>query len=179
MRLHRGTPDENPFNSASGDRSIAEAASTITAALSMIDEDARKLKRMIGESFSTTIPEIDIGVDVEEREPRDQPVQPLIARMDARIWVYGRDGDATRYILRILSPYGYTLLVESNRYEVLQAAQQDEIDILVVDPADPELQAFTLCGLIRSEQNMLQLPILMITEPCTRSRKPDDPRRFG
>jgi len=85
VRLHRGTPDENSFNSASGDRSIAEAASTITAALSMIDEDARKLKRMIGESFSTTIPEIDIGVDVEEREPRDQPVQPLIARMDARI----------------------------------------------------------------------------------------------
>ena len=133
----------------------------LTASLSMIEEDAQALKRMIGESFSAT----ERKLHSSQTSPQVETVQPLVSRMDAQIWIYGIDGETTRHILRILSPYGYTLQVESNRYTVIQAAQRDEIDVLVVDPTDPELDVFTVCAFIRSEHNMLQLPILMITDP--------------
>lgn len=64
----------------------------------------------------------------------------------------------------VLQAEGMQTIIASDHYHVLQAASTGEFDVLLVDSSSVGERAFQLCSLLRSEFNLLQLPVLMITD---------------
>ncbi|GAB6088944.1 ATP-binding protein [Spirochaeta dissipatitropha] len=64
----------------------------------------------------------------------------------------------------VLQAEGMQTIIASDHYHVLQAASKGEFDVLLVDSSSIGEQAFQLCSMLRSEFNLLQLPVLMVTD---------------
>lgn len=83
--------------------------------------------------------------------------------IDSRICLYDTDPRHAARTALILRSRGYDVKVLSDKYRILSSISSGKLDVLIIDPTSAGEGAFSLCGLIRGDHNLFEVPILMIT----------------
>lgn len=83
--------------------------------------------------------------------------------MAKKILVIEDDPSATRLIGYTLEQEGYHVLTAPNGLEGLKKAQEEELDLLILDVMLPGLDGFQICRRLRAESRTNHLPILMLS----------------
>lgn len=81
--------------------------------------------------------------------------------------------DDDRSILEILDaalrPEGYNLILTTNGKEALAHSKQTAPDLILLDVMMPGMDGYEVCQIVRSDPNLAQVPIIMITALSDRS----------
>lgn len=130
----------------------------IAAASALMIDEIESLRRRVDEAVGS------------QQEPASAPVLTEAtgtlgyssARALGAVCLYNRDTElATRKAL-ILQAEGFKVTMETDQHALFGRIGCDDIDVLVVDSDSVGDEAFNLCGQIRAEHSMLELPILMV-----------------
>lgn len=74
------------------------------------------------------------------------------------------DEPVNRAILcRLLNGHGFNTIEAKNGYEAIEAVDNHEVDLVLMDISMPELDGFEALKNIRFQQNKLELPVIMVT----------------
>ncbi|MFP4384955.1 MAG: ATP-binding protein [Spirochaetia bacterium] len=129
----------------------------ITSAAKIIYREVAACKQIMGKELKRLAPENDPYI--EEKEPEHLPGTESAY---ANVWIFDSDKESARRTALILRSEGFAPAIAEDMYQVIHGAAKGDIDVLLIEPASTGEQAFTLCGIIRGNHNMLELPILMI-----------------
>lgn len=135
----------------------------VTAAGQVIQEEALILKRQIDSAVGCLDWDDDIINCQEYLENLPQLSDDASAAHPARIWVLDSNSENAAHTKLLLKAEGLQAVIADDQYQILQAASQGGTDVVIIDPTSVGEVAFTLCRMLRSDFNMLQLPILMMT----------------
>lgn len=83
--------------------------------------------------------------------------------MSKKILVIEDDDIALRLIEYTLRKEGYQVLLAKNGLEGIRKAHSEEPDLIILDVMLPGIDGFEVCHRLRSEPQMAQLPILMLS----------------
>ena len=81
----------------------------------------------------------------------------LTAPAQGRILMFQKKGENSRSLRLILRAEGFLVTSLDDPYEVLSSLDKEEADVLLVDPVSSGEAALSLCSLIRTTKNILQL----------------------
>ncbi len=65
--------------------------------------------------------------------------------------------------LKALGGAGYEVLAAESAHEALEIVQETAPDIFLLDVMMPEMDGFTLCGLLKQDKRIADIPVLFIT----------------
>lgn len=82
----------------------------------------------------------------------------------SRVAIFDYDQQQAARMANILSSEGFTAEPDTDRFRVLADVVSGRIDVLVIDAASTGEAGFTLCRFVREKLNMIQFPILLITD---------------
>ena len=138
----------------------------INAVSKVLTAEAGALKRKIeNEVGNPGILEVSFEQDGDAQDLKQafEDVPAPRPWINSRICLYDTDpGHAARTAL-ILRSRGYDVVIMSDQYRILSSVSTGKVDVLIVDPTSAGENAFALCGLIRGDYNLFEIPILMIT----------------
>jgi len=83
--------------------------------------------------------------------------------MDKKILVIEDDPSALRLVQYTLEQEGYQVLTATNGLAGIRKAQNEELDLIVLDIMLPGIDGFEICHRLRAEPQTAQLPILMLS----------------
>ena len=83
--------------------------------------------------------------------------------MDKKILVIEDDPATLRLIDYSLRHEGYQVLMASNGLDGLRKVHNEEPDLIILDVMLPGMDGFEICHHLRSEPDIAQLPILMLS----------------
>ena len=135
----------------------------ITAISRTLAAEAGGLKRLVEKVVGNPgLEEVTAGQDGDvsgEYEKISAP-RPWI---NSRVCIFDTDPYSADRTAVLLRSFGYDVSIESEQYRVLASVTAGKIDVLIVDPTSAGNLAFSVCGLIRGDYNLFEVPILMIT----------------
>jgi len=83
--------------------------------------------------------------------------------MNKKILIIEDDPSALRLIQYTLEQEGYQVLAATNGLAGIRKAQNEELDLIVLDIMLPGIDGFEICHRLRAEPQTAQLPILMLS----------------
>jgi len=87
----------------------------------------------------------------------------VVAKIAKRILSIEDDPSFSRYLSYMLTKEGYEVLMATNGLTGLRKAQEEEIDLILLDVMLPGLDGFEVCHRLRAEPKTANLPILMLS----------------
>jgi signal transduction histidine kinase len=87
----------------------------------------------------------------------------------ARILVFSLNLEMAARTGRILCSQGFAADIVTDVYRVHDTVLAGEFDMIIVDVQDSSDIAFALCGQVRAERNMLEMPILLVLHALDKS----------
>jgi len=85
----------------------------------------------------------------------------------SRILVVEDDAANARFLDRYLTSLGYQVIQALNGKDGLTLARKERPDLILLDVMMPEMDGFSVCQQVRSEDGMGHIPILMVTALST------------
>jgi DNA-binding response OmpR family regulator len=76
------------------------------------------------------------------------------------------NADARRPLVRLLKMEGYDVLVATNAFEAMAAAQRGNPDLILLDVAMPPIDGLTLLSRLRETQEGRDTPVILVTGMC-------------
>jgi len=137
----------------------------ITAVSTVLTAEAGELKRKIEKEvgnpglLDVSIQQNEGGVPSKVFDDVPAP-RPWIS---SRICIYDIDQRHASRTVLLLRSHGYEVNVVTDQYQILSSITAGKIDVLIIDPTSAGESAFSLCGLIRGDYNLFEVPILMMT----------------
>jgi twitching motility two-component system response regulator PilH len=81
----------------------------------------------------------------------------------AKILIADDSPTAAAVIQRMLAPLGHTILLVSDGEEAVRQIQNEHPDLVILDIIMPKVNGFQLCRTIRSDPELKDLPIIVVT----------------
>jgi twitching motility two-component system response regulator PilH len=81
----------------------------------------------------------------------------------AKILIADDSPTAAALLQRMLAPLGHTILTVSDGEEAVRRIQHEHPDLVIVDIIMPKMNGFQLCRTIRSDPELKDLPIIVVT----------------
>ena len=81
----------------------------------------------------------------------------------ATILIIDDEDDLRELVAYNLRKVGFKVLQAENGKEGLKMARREKPDLVVLDIMMPEMDGITVCELMREDQDLVQIPILMLT----------------
>lgn len=85
------------------------------------------------------------------------------------IYILDTDWNKAERIALVLRSEGFNTVISSDRAQILDAAADNLVSILIVDASSGNELVFSLCRMLREQYNRMTLPILMITNTFANS----------
>ena len=82
----------------------------------------------------------------------------------ARVYLHLPDTEVAGRLCTILRVEGFTPILATDRYHVLDDASSGKVDVLVIDASVQDDAAFSLCRLLRDSFSPVQLPMLLVAD---------------
>ena len=82
----------------------------------------------------------------------------------AKILIVDDDVEITTLLDNILSLNGFDSAVINNSNLAMEAAESMKPDLFILDLMMPQPNGFELCRMIRSNPNLINIPIIIITD---------------
>lgn len=79
------------------------------------------------------------------------------------ILIIDDDPVTVHWLSKRLQAGGYSVRSACNGAAGLEAARQEKPDLIVLDVMLPELNGFSVCGFLRTDRGLYDVPIIMIT----------------
>src|SRR3954467_2826812 len=76
------------------------------------------------------------------------------------------NADARRPLVRLLKMEGYDVLVATNAFEAMAAAQRGHPDLILLDVSMPPIDGLTLFSRLRETQEGRDTPVILVTGMC-------------
>jgi len=89
----------------------------------------------------------------------------------AAVLVVDEDGSAREHLRSIFEAAGYRALSAEDTTAALRLLQKTPCDLIVIDVALPDVDGLALCRLLRAQLATSKLPIIIISNDETESRK--------
>lgn len=144
-------------------RENADPKVLVTAQV-IIDEAQRLKSRVSDEIDRKSLSEENSDTLPPKSIEKILATDSLTGRPFGRILIYDSNQQNAMHTSLVLRAEGFSTAVIPDRYQALYAAAKGEADVLIIDPSSTGEYAFSLCALIRETCNMMDLPILMITD---------------
>jgi two-component system cell cycle response regulator len=87
----------------------------------------------------------------------------VVAKITKRILSIEDDPSFSRYLSYMLTKEGYEVLTATNGLTGLRKAQEEDVDLILLDVMLPGLDGFEVCHRLRAEPKFVNLPILMLS----------------
>ncbi len=81
----------------------------------------------------------------------------------AKILIADDSPTAAALLQRMLAPLGHTILLVSDGEEAVRRIQHEHPDLVILDIIMPKMNGFQLCRTIRSDPELKDLPIIVVT----------------
>jgi len=81
----------------------------------------------------------------------------------AKILIADDSATAAAVLRKALAPLGHTILVATDGAEAEQTIKDERPDLLILDIIMPRMNGFQLCRSIRSDPDLKDLPIIVVT----------------
>ena len=89
--------------------------------------------------------------------------------MAKTILIIDDDPVTVHWLSRHLGSEGFEILTAFNGVEGLEKARQFKPDFIMLDVMMPELNGYSVCGFLRTDKDLFDVPIVMITSRCGES----------
>jgi PAS domain S-box-containing protein len=73
------------------------------------------------------------------------------------------DPDSRKLLRELLEPDGYRLMIFESGPEAIETARIEPPDIVILDVMMPEMDGFEVCRQLRNDEQLSQIPIILIT----------------
>jgi len=84
-------------------------------------------------------------------------------KVPPRIMVVDDDPDTVSILARHLRREGYTAIEVVSGAECLRLAEEDRVDIILLDLMMPDMDGFDVCRALKDNPDTAEIPIIMIT----------------
>lgn len=81
----------------------------------------------------------------------------------AKILIADDSPTAAALLQRMLAPLGHTILTVGDGEEAVRRIQHEHPDLVILDIIMPKMNGFQLCRTIRSDPELKDLPIIVVT----------------
>lgn len=118
-----------------------------------------------GSRFTFTIPLAANHAPVDKLNPVVRMELPLKIAGERNFTIVVVDDDHTtlQLLVKLVSAWQYTVIAVDDGQQALDFVENNRIDLLIVDLMMPAMSGYEVCEVIRREQNMIELPILILT----------------
>jgi len=87
----------------------------------------------------------------------------MVSSKKAKILVVDDVARNLSVIEAILTPHGYEVVVAHNGLEAVEIARNQRPDLILLDILMPDMDGFTACSKIKSDENTKTIPIVIVT----------------
>lgn len=129
---------------------------SLTAIVQVISQETQRVLSLLettSEDQPPPKPSLPGQLPREKRAPEDSR---------RRVWIFDKDLDSLNHTTAILRAEGFSVFSADSRYSVMEGMEKEQIDTLILAADSMGDEAFSLCRILRSDYNLLHLPILLL-----------------
>jgi len=87
----------------------------------------------------------------------------MAGKKKAKILVVDDVARNLNMIEAILAPHGYKVLLAHNGLEAVETARNEKPDLILLDIFMPDMDGFTACSKIKSDESTRMIPVIIVT----------------